>query len=105
MQPTSDEIITNAIVAAAMGAAAGAGGSAYAEGKDLINNAVHSLGNAYKKGVHPVVKKAAKKTVKKARNFIGKNILSDAAGDFAFGGLNEFGSWYTKASIRKMLGR
>ena len=100
MQPTSDEIITNAIVAAA-----GAGGSAYAEGKDLINNAVHSLGKAYKKGVHPVVKKAAKKTVKKARNFIGKNILSDVAGDFAFGGLNEFGSWYTKASIRKMLGR
>lgn len=60
----------------------------------IINDGIKSIGNAYKKGVHPSVKKAAKKAVRRAGRTILEDGLSDFGGSFVSGGAYEFTSWY-----------
>ena len=66
----------------------------------LINDAVGSIGNAVRKGIHPTVKKAARKTIKKAVKKIGREYISGQLGDFAYGGIYEFSSYYTRPVVR-----
>ena len=99
------EIVTNSLLSGAIGAVAGSGGSDFVKGGKLINEAAGSLGNAVKKGVHPVVKKAAKKTIKKAAKSIAKSYVSGQVEDIAYGGLYEFSSFYIRASMPWYSGR
>ena len=56
------EIIVDTLISGAFGAVVGVGESAFSKtgGGRLISNATNSVGNAIKKGIHPVVKKKAK---------------------------------------------
>ncbi|MBP3923084.1 MAG: DNRLRE domain-containing protein [Ruminiclostridium sp.] len=99
------EIVTNSLLSGAIGAVAGSGGSDFVKGGKLINETAGSLGNAVKKGVHPVVKKAAKKTIKKAAKSIAKSYVSGQVEDIAYGGLYEFSSFYIRASMPWYSGR
>ena len=99
---TVREIVTNTLIAGAFGAAMGVGGSAFSKVNkgDLINTAVGSLSNAFKKGVHPVVKKAAKKAVKKAAKLV-KNEIFEGVSEYAYTALQEFTSWVTNLILDK----
>ena len=57
------DIITDSLVSGAIGAVAGSGGSEFVKGGKLMNEAAGSVGNAIRKGVHPAVKKSARKTI------------------------------------------
>ena len=69
------------------------------KGDKLINNAAASVGNAIKKGVHPVVKKAARKSIKKAIKKIGREYVSGQIEDFAYDGVYEFSSFYINSVV------
>ncbi len=99
------DIITDSLVSGAIGAVAGSGGSDFVKGGQLINDAAGSVGNAIRKGVHPVVKKSARKTIKKAAKQIGRAYISGQVEDIAYGGLSKFSSYYTRSVIRNYRGR
>ena len=101
---SAQEIILNSIFAAGMGAVGGAGGSDFIKGDPLINEAVASLGNVSKHGVHPTLKRSARKTVKKALKYIGKSYGSSQLQDVAYMGIGNFGAWYTNSAINYMWG-
>ena len=98
-------ITVDSLVSAVFGAATGAGGSAFSKGGVLIDSAMTSLGNAIKKGVHPTLKRAARKTIGKAKKYIMKAAKESFIEDFAFGALNDFTSWYINAMVDMKLGR
>ena len=95
------EIVTDSLVSGAIGAVAGSGGSEFVKGGKLINDAAGSVGNAIRKGVHPVVKKSARKTIKKAAKKIGREYVAGQIEDFAYGGIYEFTSFYTRSVVRR----
>ena len=97
---SAGEIVTNSLVSGAIGAVAGSGGSEFVKGGKLINDAAGSVGNAIRKGVHPVVKKSARKIIKKAAKKIGREYVSGQLEDFAYGGIYEFTSFYTRSVVR-----
>lgn len=97
-------IVVNSITSGAIGALSGAGGSGFAKGGKLINNAADSIGKISKKGVHPVVKKAANKTVTQARRYILKTYISGQFEDFAYGGISQYSSWYINTVVDAMSG-
>ena len=99
------EIVTNSLVSGTIGAVAGSGGSEFVKGGKLLNDAAGSIGNAIRKGVHPVVKKSARKTIKKAVKKIGRVYASSQIEDFAFSGIYEFGSFYIKSVVGRYSGR
>lgn len=78
------KIVRDSLISGAIGAVAGSGGTEFVKGGKLMNQAAHSLGNAVRKGVHPVVKKAAKKTVKKAIKTIGREFASGQIEDLLY---------------------
>ncbi|MBQ8880515.1 MAG: RHS repeat-associated core domain-containing protein, partial [Clostridia bacterium] len=96
---SSEKLIINSLVSGMIGAAAGSGGSDFVKGGRLINDAMASLGNAIHKGVHPVVKKAARKTIKKAAKTIGRKYVSGQLEDFAYGGIYEFSSLCVRSIV------
>ena len=83
-----------------IGGVAGSGGSKFVKGGKLINEAAGSVGNAIRKGVHPVIKKSARKTIKKAAKLIGREYVSGQIEDFAYGGVYKFSSFYTRSIVR-----
>ena len=56
--------------------------------------------SSLRKGVHPVVKKSARKIIKKAAKKIGREYVSGQIEDFAYGGVYEFSSFYTRSVVR-----
>ena len=69
-----------------------------------MNEAFGAIGNAFGKGIHPVVRKSAKKTIKKAAKYIGRTYVSNQVSDFAYGGIYEFESWYSNMWIDRAFG-
>ena len=95
------KIVVDSVISGAFGAVTGAVGSDFKYGDKLINKAAGSLGNAVKKGVHPVVKKAAKKVVSKALRQVTKSYLSGQVESFVYAGLEKFTSIYANEAIRR----
>ena len=95
------EIVTNSLVSGTIGAITGSGGSEFVKGGKLMNEAAGSVGNAIRKGVHPVVKKSARKTIKKAARKIGREYVSGQIEDFAYGGVDKFSSYYARSVVRR----
>ena len=91
----------------AFGAITGADGSAFSlkKGGKLINNAFESIGTAFfKKGVHPNVKKSARKTFKKAAKYIGKSFACGLL-DYAYDLLDKFTAWYANKTFERTFER
>ena len=70
------------------------------KGGKLINNAVGSVGNAIRKGVHPVVKKSARKTIKKAANKIIREYAVGQLEGLFYTGINKALSEYKDFIVR-----
>ena len=102
---SAGEVITNLLASGVIGAVAGSGGSAFVKGGKLLNDAAGSVGNALRKGVHPVVKKSARRIINKAAKTIGREYVSGQIGDFAYGGVYEFCSFYIRLVVRRYSGR
>ena len=66
----------------------------------VIVNEAGSVGNAVRKGVHPVVKKFARKIIKKTAETFDREYVSGQIEDFAYGGIYEFTSFYTISVVR-----
>ena len=81
----------------------GVGESAFSKtgGGRLISNATNSVGNAIKKGIHPVVKKKAKKLIKEAVKHT-KNAFFDGLGDYVYTAIQNFTSWYTNSVLNEV---
>jgi len=71
------DIVIDSVVSGTLGAVAGSMGSSFVKGGKLINEGAESVGKAFKRGIHPVVKKSAKKSLKKAAKFIGKEYMEN----------------------------
>ena len=97
---SAGKIVTDSLISGSIGAVAGSFGSEYVKGGKLINDAAGSVGNAVRKGVHPVVKKSARNTIKQATNKIGRGYISAQIEDLAYEGIGKFGSYYTRTVMR-----
>ena len=72
-------------------------GSDFTKGGRLINDAFGSIGNAFGKNIHPKVRKAAKKTIKRAVKYVSDSYISGQLEDWVCGGIDWFASKYTNA--------
>jgi hypothetical protein len=71
----------------------------YNKGGKLINDAFGSIGNAVRKGVHPVVKKAATKTIKKAFRYTQKSFASGVIEGVSYSALEHFTSQFVNSLV------
>ena len=92
-------IAVNSIISGAFGAIGGAGGTDFAKGGKLINDAFGSIGNAIGKGVHPAVKKAANKTIGKAFKYTKKSFTTGVIEGVSYGALDLFTSRFVNSLI------
>ena len=91
---SAGEIVLNTVVAGAFGMV-GADDVTFIKG-GIVNDAVSSIGNAFGKGIHPRVRKAAKATVAGAVAEIGNAFWGGIRDSVIYGGLEEFTSWYAE---------
>lgn len=95
-----EEIVIDSLISGATGAIAGSGGSDFVKGGKLLNDAAGSVGKVIRKGVNPVVKKTAKKTLRKARKFIGRRYVGSQLESLAYMCVDDFSSKYINAVIQ-----
>lgn len=100
-----DTIIVDSLISGTLGAVAGSGGSDFVKGGKLMNEAADSVAALFKKGMHPNVKKAAKKCVKKAAKVIRKSYVSNQINDFAYTAPEAFCTWYAENAIQNAFAR
>ena len=98
------DIVVNSLISGVFGGVAGSGGSDLVKSGKLINDAVGSVGNAFRKGVHPAVKKTARKTIKKAAKKVSRAYVAGQLEDFAYGGAYELISFYTRSVVDSYTG-
>jgi len=88
------QIAVDTLMSTATGAMSAGSGPDFVRGGSLLNEAAQSFGNAYGKRIHPKVRKAAKKTIKKARKAIGKSAVSSFGTDLAYGAFGSASHYY-----------
>ena len=71
----------------------------------FLYDASASIGNAMKKGGHPMVKKTARATLRQAWKSIKKSATSSLFCDLAYGVIDDFASRYTNTVIDRAFGR
>lgn len=96
------DVVADSLVSGTIGAIAGSNGSDFVKGDKLLNNAVKSFNQIGKKGVHPIVKNTAKKTVGKAVKYVGKSYLSSQTSSFAYSGIAYVTTSFIKLVMEKI---
>ena len=98
-ESTIGEAIVGTAVDTAVGAAFGAMGAAstseIAASRQITEAGYSGLKTLCQKGLHPVVKEAAKKAVKSVATYAAKRILTDAASGLTTGAISYGIAWYT----------
>ena len=98
-ESTIGEAIVGTAVDTAVGAAFGAMGAAstseIAASRQITEAGYSGLKTLCQKGLHPVVKEAAKKAVKSVATYVAKRILTDAASGLTTGAISYGIAWYT----------
>ena len=95
------EIVIDSLISGTIGAVAGSSGNGFVKGGQLLNDAAGLVGNAVRKGVHPIVKKAAKKTIRKAVRTIGRTYASEQISNLAYTGISDFSSAYARLVMQR----
>lgn len=78
-------------VSGAFGAVSGASGTAFKKGNEIVNNAGHALGTLVQKGLHPVVKKTAKKVMRQGARYVIEEFLVSQTEGIIYAGI-EYGT-------------
>ena len=98
-------VIANAFVSGFMGAAGGVGGSDFAKGGKILNDAMDSRKMLKLGNLHPNQKKVANKSIKSAKNYLKKSMtgsLSAGAVDLV---IMDFSDWTINAIVNRKLER
>ncbi len=95
------KVAIDVLSSATIGAVAGSGGSDFVKGGKIINDAAESFGKTVKKGVHPAVKKQAKKARNKAKRYICSKYLSAQIEGISYGALSDFTGYYINSIIKQ----
>ena len=90
------DIVINSLVSGTIGAVSGSGGSEFVKGGKLLNEAVDSLGKVSSKGVNPIVKQTAQKTIHKVKLNVSQAYISGQVEDFAYASVYAFSSYYAR---------
>ena len=99
------DILTDTIIAGALGAAAGGGGSDFVKGGKVLNEArIGSITKATK-GVSMKAKKTARHAIRKAKKYVAKSWMCSQLESFAYAGMNKFSTWFTEKWIDGISGR
>ena len=103
------EIVLDAIFSGTIGLFAGSGGNDLLKGQNMVENAIKSFGKAFGRGIHPQIKKTARKAVVRGIKYIAKEMIGSIGSglmeSFAYGGIEEFCSWYTQEIINRSFRR
>jgi len=82
---TIGSLVYDTLISTMFGALSGTGGSAFRKGDGLMNDAVTSIDNLLKEGMHPTVKKTSKKVIKKAGKYVAKSYIFGQVESIVYG--------------------